>query len=225
MKNGNGIKYFWKGNTAGILLYASYNSIQFSTFDFLQRRSDHNFGSFASGGVSALVATSLTYPFDLLRTRMTISSNKGLLKEIKSAVNGSEGFRGLFKGYTLTIGQVVPYMGCIFATHKFLSTKMDLSDFTSGAAAGFICKTIFMPADVFRRRLQLFKTHPDQFKMIPESRLEYTYKSRNRLDLLEMMWKREGLRAFFRGWSMAVIKSTPVTAITFSIHKAVKDHL
>lgn len=205
-------------------MYASYNSIQFATFDFLQR-SENNFGSFANGGVSALVATSLTYPFDLLRTRMTLSSNKGLLNQVKLVINGPEGLKGLFKGYTLTIGQVVPYMGCIFATHKFLSTKVGLSDFVSGAISGFICKTVFMPTDVFRRRLQLFKTHPDQFKMIPEYQIEYTHKSKNRLDLFKLMWKREGLKAFFRGWSMAVMKSTPVTAITFSIHKLVKDHI
>lgn len=198
--------------------------MQFATFDFLQR-SEYNFGSFVNGGVSALVATSFTYPFDLLRTRMTISSKNGLFHQIKSVINGLEGIKGLFKGYTLTVSQVVPYMGCIFATHRFLSKKLELSDFASGAASGFLCKTIFMPADVLRRRLQLFKSDPNQFAMIPQNQLEYTYKCTSRLDLVKLMWKREGFRAFFRGWSMAVIKSTPVTAITFTIHKLVKTGL
>ena len=154
---------------------------------------------------------------------MTISKNgNNLIKEISSILRGPEGFKGLFKGYFLTTGQVVPYMGCIFATHKLLSDKF--SDFWAGAAAGFFCKTAFMPSDVFRRRLQLFQTRPDQF-CLQSSQLIYTQRSPNRVDLLKKMWKNEGPKAFFRGWTMAVIKSTPATAVTFSVHKMVKDFL
>ena len=148
-----------------------------------------------------------------------------MYSQIRTIVTGPEGFKGLYKGYALTLSQVVPYMGCIFATHQFLSAKLNFSDLESGAAAGFICKTVFMPADVFRRRLQLFQTNPEQFGMISADRLEYTHRFTSKCDVLKSMWQREGLKAFFRGWSMAVIKSTPVTALTFSIHKLVKDVL
>ena len=216
-----GFKGLWKGNSAGIALYASYNAIQFSVYDFLsQTLRDDYFGPLFNGGMAALIATSFTYPFDLVRTRMSISkSGNDLIKEIGNIVR-AEGSKGLFKGYFLTVGQVVPYMGCIFATHSLFSKHF--SDFWSGAASGFICKTIFMPADVFRRRLQLFQTHPEQFCL---QQLAYTRRSSDRIDLLKKMWQNEGPKAFFRGWSMAVIKSTPVTAITFSVHKLVKDFL
>lgn len=217
-----GLRVFWKGNTAGILLYASYNSVQFSVYDYLQRR-HLEFGSFVSGGTSALIATSLTYPFDLLRTRMSISKDgNNLVNEFKMIVRGPEGFKGLFKGYALSVGQVVPYMGCIFAVHRLLSNH--LNDFWAGASSGFICKTAFMPADVIRRRLQLFQTRPEQFTL-PATQLAYTQRSSSRLELLKEMWRVEGFRAFFRGWSMAVLKSTPATAITFAVHKAVKSFL
>lgn len=217
MKN-EGKKAFWKGNSAGIVLYASYNAIQFSVYDFFAQTKD--FGPFVNGGIAALTATSLTYPFDLIRTRMSISKNSnGIIKEIRHIAR-VEGLKGLFKGYFLTVGQVVPYMGCIFATHKLLSNHF--SDFWSGAAAGFICKTIFMPSDVFRRRLQLFQTRPDRFCL---KQLDYTQRSLDRIDLLKKMWRNEGPKAFFRGWSMAVIKSTPVTAVTFAVHRMVKDFL
>jgi hypothetical protein len=220
LKN-EGIKAFWKGNSAGIVLYASYNAIQFSVYDLLSQSKDYDyFGPFLNGGIAALTATSLTYPFDLIRTRMSISKNgSGIIKEI-CGITKFEGVKGLFKGYFLTVGQVVPYMGCIFGTHKLLSNHF--SDFWSGAASGFICKTIFMPSDVFRRRLQLFQTQPDQFCL---KHMAYTQRSSNRIDLLKKMWQNEGPKAFFRGWSMAVVKSTPVTAVTFSVHKLVKDFL
>lgn len=216
------MKGFWKGNTAGIALYASYNSVQFAVYDRFLSSTGWSFGS---GGIAALVATSITYPFDLIRTRMTISiSSNGILNEFKTIIRGSEGSRGLFKGYFLTIGQVVPYMGCIFATHNILSNNLNLPEFISGASAGFICKTAFMPFDVFRRRLQLFQTHPEQFCLDPQV-LEYTKRTPSRIEFFKMMWKREGIKAFFRGWSMAVIKSTPVTAITFTVHKFIKEQL
>ena len=218
----DGLKGLWKGNTAGIALYASYNSVQFAVYDRLLNSSGWSFGS---GGIAALVATSITYPFDLVRTRMTISKgSNGMFTEFRTIIASNEGFRGLFKGYFLTIGQVVPYMGCIFAAHNILSNNLNLPEFISGASAGFICKTIFMPFDVFRRRLQLFQTQPERFCLDPQV-LGYTRRSLNRIDLLKMMWRREGIKSFFRGWSMAVIKSTPVTAITFTMHKFVKEHL
>lgn len=175
--------------------------------------------------MAALVATSLTYPFDLVRTRMTISkSNNGMFHEFKKIIKGSEGYGGLYKGYFLTISQVVPYMGCIFASYQFFSKNLNLPEFVAGGSSGLICKTIFMPVDVFRRRLQLFQTHPEQFCLDPNS-LQYTKRSPNRIDLLKIMWQREGIKSFFRGWSMAVIKSTPVTAISFTVHKFIKDRL
>ena len=216
------MKAFWKGNTAGIALYASYNSIQFAVYDRLLHSSGWSFGS---GGIAALLSTSITYPFDLIRTRMTLSkSRSGMLNEFRTVISSNEGFRGLFKGYFLTIGQVVPYMGCIFATHNILSNNLNLPEFVAGATSGFICKTIFMPFDVFRRRLQLFQTHPEQFCLDPKV-LGYTKRSSSRIDLLKTMWKREGMKSFYRGWSMAVIKSTPATAITFTVHKLIKEHL
>lgn len=218
----DGFRGFWKGNSAGILLYASYNSIQFAVYEDLIKKSDDSFGS---GGLAALIATSLTYPFDIVRTRMTISkTNRGMFDEFRKITSGPEGYRGLFKGYFLTISQVVPYMGCIFATHQFFSKDLNMPEFIAGASSGLICKTIFMPVDVFRRRLQLFRTHPEQFCLDPNS-LKYTKISLTRIDVLKMMWKQEGLKSFFRGWSMAVIKSTPVTAISFTVHKFIKDRL
>lgn len=221
IKNNEGFKVFWKGNTAGILLYASYNSVQFSVFDYLQREHPQ-FGSFLIGGASALIATSVTYPFDILRTRMTISNNRNIFKEIKMITRGQEGFQGLFKGYGVSVGQVVPYMGCIFSVQKILSKHFN--EFWSGALSGFICKTIFMPTDVFRKRLQLFQARPEQFNL-SSSQLAYTQRSASRIDLFREMWRIEGFRSFFRGWTMAVIKSTPVTAITFSVHKYMKTYL
>lgn len=214
-----GLRAFWKGNTAGILLYAFYNSIQFSTLNYLNHQFSSN--SFINGGLAALTSTTITYPFDLLRTRMTISKGMtGIKKELENILKEPKGFKGLFKGYFLTIGQVFPYMGCIFATHKFIKNQGG-SDLFAGASAGLVCKTIFMPIDVLRRRLQLFKSNPDQFCI--DGNLYSASKSR--IDLLKLMWKKEGLKVFFRGWSMAVMKSTPVTAITFSIHQFIRDRI
>ena len=52
-----------------------------------------------------------------------------------------------------------------------------------------------MPFDVFRRRLQLFQTHPEQFCLDPQV-LEYTKRTPSRIEFFKMMWKREGIKSF-----------------------------
>jgi len=222
LKN-EGIRVFWKGNTAGIGLYASYSAVQFATFNFINRQ--HCKNSFINGSVSALLATSITYPLDLLRTRMTLSrgSSGGIFDHFIRVFRGSEGPAGLFKGYFLSVGQVVPYMGCVFGLHGYFVKKFQVSDFIAGVASGFISKSIFMPTDVFRRRLQLFQTNPDQFSLSKDA-LKYTQRSKTKIDLFLMMWRKEGgLKAFYRGWSMAILKSAPVTGITFAVHAFIMD--
>jgi solute carrier family 25 (mitochondrial thiamine pyrophosphate transporter), member 19 len=217
-----GLGALWKGNTAGVCLYASYNSVQFLVFDYMK---GHSTNPLIGGSMAALVATSVTYPFDLIRTRMTLAKNSGMFKYVYGLLRGSEGPAGLFKGYLLTASQVVPYMGCVFAVHAQLSQKWKVSDFVSGSAAGFVCKSAFMPVDVFRRRLQLFKAQPEEFNLLGRDSLAYAQSSKDRFELLRRMWRLEGFRAFYRGWSLAVLKSAPATGITFAVHGFVKEFL
>jgi solute carrier family 25 thiamine pyrophosphate transporter 19 len=164
-----GIRAFWKGNTAGIWLYASFSGIQFWTFN--QLKDQLNTG--IAGGASAMLATLVTYPFDVLRTRMALQASHpeiyGSFSRTIGHILKHEGASGFYKGIGPTLGQVIPYMGLTFylqnKTKRAMRSLGDLTritdskkaviDFIAGAVAGATSKTIMMPVDVIRKRLQV----------------------------------------------------------------------
>lgn len=203
------LKSLWRGNVAGVVLYAAYSSSQFGIYSTLKWDS-----VFLRAAGAALGATALTYPFDVLRTRMTLSKHSKSLYSCIREIWCKEGPIVFYKGFSLSVAQVVPYMGSVFALHSQL--KRYTSDFWAGALSGFACKTVFMPVDVLRKRLQLLHLNQADFSVPALS------PARNVKELCVRMWRVEGgLRPFFRGWTMAVSKAAPVTGITFFVYNQV----
>lgn len=199
------IRSLWRGNSAGILLYAGYNGVQFATFSQIP----DEFGVFPRASAAAFTATILTYPFDVLRTRMAVEKSGHLLSTARNVYQQGE----FYRGFLLSSLQVVPYMGSVFYLHDYFLGKIE-SDFWAGALSGFICKTVFLPVDVVRKRLQLLRVNPTHLALTGIS------PATNFWQLCARMWSLEGgLRPFFRGWTMAVSKATPTTAITFFVYE------
>lgn len=210
----------WRGNTAGILLYAGYSGVQFGTYAALGASGDDRSQGSGSGSAvvvfgraatAALAATALTYPFDVLRTRMALSRQAGSIFKQAAAILRTEGPTAFYKGALLTLAQVVPYMGSVFMLHScFLAVT---NDFLAGALSGFICKTVSLPVDVLRKRVQMLRLSEQAFTVEKLSPAE------NAWELARRMWRVEGgLRPFFRGWTMAVSKAAATTGITFLVY-------
>lgn len=83
--------------------------------------------SFASGATSACVATTLTYPFDLLRTRFAVQATPGNPKVYTSLYQAIrqiyhlEGVSGFYRGVAPAVLTMVPYMGLFFMSYEKLS--------------------------------------------------------------------------------------------------------
>lgn len=69
-----GLGGFWKGNMAGVYLYAIYGAIQFRIYESMLPTFKDNFalGKGIAGAIAAIGATLVSYPFDLIRTRHTL---------------------------------------------------------------------------------------------------------------------------------------------------------
>ncbi|KAK6540956.1 mitochondrial thiamine pyrophosphate transporter [Orbilia ellipsospora] len=129
-----GITALWKGNIPAELLYLTYGATQF--FTYTQCKSILSSNQYSStlptgiinslsGGFAGGVATSITYPFDLLRTRFAASKARGrdgrVYKSLAAAIGGIyriEGVRGFYRGGFAAVVQIVPYMGLFFGSYE-----------------------------------------------------------------------------------------------------------
>lgn len=112
-------------------MYIIYGAAQFTTYKWTSSlcataipNASDLVKSFVAGSTSAVVATTITYPFDLLRTRFAIQATPGNTKVYSSLryafwhIYKHEGVTGYFRGLTPAIMAMVPYMGLFFASYQ-----------------------------------------------------------------------------------------------------------
>lgn len=214
-----GLTGFWKGMTPGLLLYTTYSAAQFTFYS--QPWLHDRLSPFWSGAIAASGATLITYPFDLVRTTMAMQSKHQSTMKILETLLSIGGPVALYRGVGATLIQVVPAMAVNFAFYE--KFKHLLGDTISGAMAGALSKTIVMPIDVLRKRLQLgtlsIRASPFQPQIMLINKPAGVL-GRNLVAELVRIWYLEGLRGLWSGWTMAVIKAAPVTAVTFGVYGA-----
>lgn len=169
-----GIAGLWKGNIPAELMYVSYSAVQFTTYRavtqglhtaFGDHKLPHAAESFVAGACAGATATTATYPLDLLRTRFAAQGTEKIYSSLFASIRDiarHEGPRGFFQGLGAGIGQIVPFMGCFFATYETLRLplgKLEMpfgsGDATAGVMASVIAKTSVFPLDLIRKRLQV----------------------------------------------------------------------
>jgi solute carrier family 25 thiamine pyrophosphate transporter 19 len=134
-----GVRSLWKGNLTAEFLWGGYMAVQFVTYRALQRVVDRRLAASSPrdrnrptsrvavdmmcGGLAGGLATGATYPFDLIRTRLSAQPEpkiyRGLLHAARQIV-AHERVVGLYQGLTPALVSVVPYMGIQFAVYEAL---------------------------------------------------------------------------------------------------------
>ena len=222
-----GITGLWKGNIPAELMYVFYGGIQFASyrnFTLLLRslpaenRLPSSAESFIAGASAGGLATTTTYPLDLLRTRFAAQGNVKVYTSILSSVRDiarNEGMKGFFRGLTAAVGQVVPYMGLFFTTYEALRVPvagLDLpfgsGDATSGVIASVFAKTGVFPLDLVRKRLQV--QGPTRSRYVHGNIPEYDGVMRTVRTILA----RQGVKGLYRGLTVSLIKAAPASAVT-----------
>lgn len=222
-----GLTALWKGNVPAELMYIAYGAIQFSTYRITNEFLHSTFGektlpatveSFVSGAVAGAVATTTTYPLDLLRTRFAAQGQERIYNGLRGAVTSiyqDEGGRGFFRGVGASVGQIVPYMGLFFLGYEAIRPHMSNLElpFGSGkAAAGMLAsvmaKTGVFPLDLIRKRLQV--QGPSRGRYVHRNIPEYNGVWRTFKSIL----KAEGVRGLYRGLTVSLFKAAPSSAVT-----------
>ncbi|CAJ1938236.1 unnamed protein product [Cylindrotheca closterium] len=239
VQNEGGVSALFRGSVAATYLWVGYSMVQFTVYGRIrtwfesqddQTNPHPTLVSFCSGGSAGVVATLLTYPFDVCRT---IFAARGValqplegksrtfappktLYEFAFSLYHKRGIRAFYAGYSPAIVQIMPYMGLNFCIYEKL-TQGDKGVAKSGLAgslSGAISKVAVYPIDTVKKRLQaqaVFGATGDHYEGM--------------VDCFTKMLKKEGPTSFYRGLVPSVAKTAIATSLTFSLYRGTKNIL
>lgn len=235
LKN-EGVRAFWKGNVPAEIMYIVYGGVQFTAFTTFSNLTDAlrlNFDigkpqtqlgktlqSIFIGALSGCTATCVSYPLDLLRTRLASNDSKNfksLLNEISSIFKQNK-ISGFFTGSLVGINYVALSTGISFGTYSYLMECDRRGYFNSfknnnffleytggitsiaGITAGIISKTFVYPLDLIKRRLQVGW-------------------GTSLYNVLKSVLINEGFLGLYRGLLPALLKSAPATGLSLTFYE------
>lgn len=238
-----GVTALWKGNIPAEIMYVLYGATQFTTYRVVSNtiKSMHPTIpdptlSFLSGAASGLAATTITYPFDLLRTRFAVQGAAGSNRVYKSLpyaishIYKNEGLPGYFRGLIPALISVIPYMGLMFTSYNQVRRLLEYiaptqsgpnAKFTdihpllisheaiAGFTAGFVSKGAVFPFDLLRKRLQV--QGPTRSHYMAGTIPLYPHRP---ISCALYILKHEGVFGFYRGFFVSLLKSAPASAMT-----------
>jgi hypothetical protein len=171
-----GIKGLFKGNIASLLRIFPFSSIEFYSMELFKnlfiRGQEHEFSKsqmfqrlMLCGTLTGLSAISLTYPLDVIRTRMASNFTDSNHKQTKFFSSFADlyklsGIRGLYKGYFITFFGSVPYVAIKQTTYEGLKALYkskkyhSLVNFGYGSFAGLFGTILLYPSYMLKRVLQ-----------------------------------------------------------------------
>lgn len=219
-----GIYGFFKGNTASLMRVLPYSAVEFYSLEFAKNMlrklniSPRNFlGLFLCGTFSGWTAVTLTFPLDVIRTRISVNTEHSNIKEkriIESLKNiyKEQGFKGLYKGYALTSLGNILFIATKQTIFEFLKNNVKInkhknsSNLIYGLAAGVISTLLLYPNYVLKRVAQT--TRDKNFS------LGY---------YIHKIYTKKGIKGFYSGMSLNLIKSGPYFAIVFFCNEKLKE--
>ncbi|KAI9295290.1 mitochondrial carrier [Neoconidiobolus thromboides FSU 785] len=128
-----GIKGFYKGLMPS-LLGVSHVAVQFPLYEHLKLLATMNnekvktSSLLLSSGIAKLVASCLTYPHEVIRTRLQNQTKKpykynGVINTIK-IIGKEEGYRGYYKGLTTNLIRTIPASVLTIFTYELIILKI-----------------------------------------------------------------------------------------------------
>ena len=231
----DGIKGLFRGNGVNILRIAPTTACQFYFFEFYKAvwkdrwKREMNVGEkMILGGFAGITAATITYPLDVVKTRLTVQSSshtayKGIIDCLSQLVK-NEGFSSLYRGWWPTVVGVFPYIGIDFAVYETLKqvfmkrherpTLSPLDSLFCGGVAGAVSQTVAFPLEVIRRRLQVKGFIHD----------EYGYNG-GIWDAMKKTYNRDGIKGLYRGIVPNYLKAVPSIGIGFVVYEHCKAKL
>ncbi|ORZ00219.1 mitochondrial carrier domain-containing protein [Syncephalastrum racemosum] len=218
----------YAGLSAALLRQATYSTVRFGVYDKLKQSLPGQptiWQLLACSSTAGALGGACGNPGDVINVRMQSDGQLPLhqRRNYRNALDGvfriarEEGVTALFRGLgpnvnraiLMTSSQCVSYdlFKDLLMTNAILREGLTLH-FTASVLAGFVATTVCSPVDVIRTRI------------MAASASEGSVSS---LRLMAHMYKAEGFRSFFKGWTPAFMRVSPQTIITFIVLERFKQ--
>lgn len=219
----DGIAGFWRGNVAACVRLGPQSAIKFYAQDELMKRAPKQLSAIqrtAIGATAGIISQALTYPLDVVRTRITVDPKKySTVFGTIQTICAEEGFGSLYAGLGTTIIGVIPYEGPQFYAQgtlkNFYLTKVapgqpvtPWANCMIGACAGLFSQVFSYPLDVVRKKSML--RGPDGKPLC-----------NGLMDGCSKIWAKEGVPGFYRGFLINQVKVVPFAALQFTLKEEV----
>jgi solute carrier family 25 protein 43 len=216
----DGIAGFWRGNLAACVRLGPQSALKFFAFEELQKIAGGGkplagWQRTVCGASAGVISQVLTYPLDVVRTRITVNPKKysSIFGSLFTIVS-EEGPLALYSGVSTTVAGVIPYEGGKFYAYggikQFYSTNIapgqPISPWTNcfiGAAAECFSQIFSYPFEVVRKRAMLTD---DKGKPL----------FNGMVDGFTKIVTNEGPTALYRGFWVSLVKGVPFAALQFT---------
>eukprot|EP01104_Vermistella_antarctica_P008592 TRINITY_DN2153_c0_g2_i1.p1 TRINITY_DN2153_c0_g2~~TRINITY_DN2153_c0_g2_i1.p1 ORF type:complete len:568 (+),score=98.50 TRINITY_DN2153_c0_g2_i1:376-2079(+) len=231
---------YLRGNGTNIVRIFPYSAAQFAAYEYFKSfrvspKGEKWFGvvadgltpldRFACGACAGIVSVVLTYPLDLVRTRLSapteLQKYTGIGHAVRTIIK-EEGIGAMYKGIAPTVVGIAPYVGLNFMTYETLKKTFLPDEDTNpqiakklgcGALAGAVAQTCTYPLDVLRRRMQMQSFGPDYPAF------------RSTKYCIHHIITTEGWRGFYKGMIPNYLKVVPSISISFVVYELTKTML
>jgi len=211
---GEGFYGFYRGNYSNIIRITPAYLLKFPLNEFYKKKIGNStpIQLLASGVAAGLTQVCLTYPLDVMRTRMSLdhhmTTNYNKYFSCIKNIYHVEGISGFYKGFPVSALSYPMYVGIQFSMYETLCQN-DFSYF-SAPIAGMIAQSLMYPGDTIKRQLQINGLDNTKSKF------------QNPIHCIIQMYKTLGLRGFYAGFGINLLKAIPEVSIQFGVYELIK---
>ncbi|KAL4341919.1 hypothetical protein GQ457_08G000340 [Hibiscus cannabinus] len=224
-----GWKGLFRGNLVNVIRVAPSKAIELFAFDTVNKLLSPNPGeeskipipaSLVAGACAGVSSTLVTYPLELVKTRLTIEKDMydGILDAFLKILQ-KEGPAELYRGLAPSLIGVIPYAATNYfaydtlrKVYRKISKEEKIGNIETlliGSLAGAISSSATFPLEVARKHMQVGALHGRQ-----------VYK--NVVHALASILEQEGMRGLYKGLGPSCMKLVPAAGISFMCYEACK---
>ena len=208
-----GVRHLWKGNLVNCTRVFPQFAINFAVYEKAKQKyyyiTDPKLKNFICGGIGGLVATTITYPLETIRTRLTLQMNKSHYRTPFDVIRKTD-ILTIYRGVGISMAGFGLFSAFNFMFfNKYNEYLLECgynetsSKFFAGGLSGISSLSITYPTDLLRRRFQMQHFNKDT----------PTYKGA--IDAIKKIVGNEGIRGLYSGILVSYIRIFPCLAIQF----------